>query len=372
MSNTSSPKNRSPRSLRSPQDPSVAINETIAVDEPQDEGEDLTLGSDAESSTASISSSILNYRTINGRTFHSERGNAAYWGSNDERQSDAMDIAHHIWTLAHDGELYFAPLGDNIQKVLDVGTGTGTKWPPLCDREIARTNLYCSDFADKFPGCEVIGTDISPIQPGWVPPNLKFEIEDCNQEWTFPSESFDYVHLRYLVGCIPDWTELFSQAYKTLKPGGWVESFEISPTAESDDGTVTYDSAMAQWGRIFVEASKKIGNSFTVVDDKVQRPALQEAGFVDIHEWEFKCPLNPWPKDPKLKEIGRFGEVFLTQDTEGFVTLAANLLGWSMEEVYVYIAKFRREVRNRKHHVYIRLRAVWARKPETKEEPTPA
>ncbi|KAF5227041.1 hypothetical protein FANTH_14891 [Fusarium anthophilum] len=126
MSNTSSPKSRSPRS---PQDPSVAVNETIAVDDPQDEEEDLTLGSDAESSTASISSSILNYRTINGRTFHSERGNATYWGSNDERQSDAMDIAtlpsHHIWTLAHDGELYFAPLEDNIQKVLDVGTGTG-------------------------------------------------------------------------------------------------------------------------------------------------------------------------------------------------------------------------------------------------------
>ncbi|KAF5983492.1 demethylmenaquinone methyltransferase [Fusarium coicis] len=358
MSNTSSPKSRSPRS---PQDPSAAVNETIAVDERQDEEEDLTLGSDADSSTASISSSILNYRTINGRTFHSERGNATYWESNDERQSDAMDIAtlpsHHIWTLAHDGELYFAPLEDNIQKVLDVGTGTG---------------IWAIDFADKFPGCEVIGTDISPIQPGWVPPNLKFEIEDCTQQWTFPSESFDYVHLRYLVGCIPNWTELFSQAYKTLKPGSWVESFEISPTAESDDGTVTYDSAMAQWGRIFIQASEKIGNSFTVVDDKVQMPALEEAGFVDIHEWEFKCPLNPWPADPKLKEIGRFGEVFLTQDTEGFVTLAANLLGWSMEEVHVYIAKFRREVRNRKHHVYIRLRAVWGRKPETKEEQTPA
>lgn len=118
-------------------------------------------------------------------------------------------------------------------------------------------------------------------------PNIS-EIEDCTQQWTFPSESFDYVHLRYLVGCIPDWTELFSQAYKTLKPGGWVESFEISPTAESDDGTVAYDSAMAQWGRIFIQASEKIGNSFTVVDDKVQRPALEEAGFVDIHEWEFK------------------------------------------------------------------------------------
>lgn len=30
-----------------------------------------------------------------------------------------------------------------------------------------------SDFADEFPSAEVIGTDLSPIQPSWVPPNLK-------------------------------------------------------------------------------------------------------------------------------------------------------------------------------------------------------
>lgn len=30
-----------------------------------------------------------------------------------------------------------------------------------------------SDFADDIPEAEVIGTDISPIQPTWIPPNLK-------------------------------------------------------------------------------------------------------------------------------------------------------------------------------------------------------
>lgn len=30
-----------------------------------------------------------------------------------------------------------------------------------------------SDFADEHPQAEVIGTDISPIQPSWVPPNVK-------------------------------------------------------------------------------------------------------------------------------------------------------------------------------------------------------
>lgn len=29
------------------------------------------------------------------------------------------------------------------------------------------------DFADEYPNAEVIGTDISPIEPFWVPPNLK-------------------------------------------------------------------------------------------------------------------------------------------------------------------------------------------------------
>lgn len=114
------------------------------------------------------------------------------------------------------------------------------------------------------------------------------EIEDCNQEWTFDAESFDYVHFRYLVGCIPDWPALFKQAYRVLKPGGWIESFEVSPTVTSDDDTVKPGSALAQWDKIFIEASKKIGNSFTVVADEVQKPAIEGAGFVNINEWNGK------------------------------------------------------------------------------------
>jgi hypothetical protein len=29
-----------------------------------------------------------------------------------------------------------------------------------------------SDFADARPNCQVVGTDLSPIQPSWIPPNL--------------------------------------------------------------------------------------------------------------------------------------------------------------------------------------------------------
>ncbi|KAM3415712.1 hypothetical protein BST61_g9226 [Cercospora zeina] len=38
------------------------------------------------------------------------------------------------------------------------------------------------DFADEHPDCQVLGTDLSPIQPVFVPPNCRFEIDDMDEE----------------------------------------------------------------------------------------------------------------------------------------------------------------------------------------------
>ncbi|KAK7430462.1 hypothetical protein QQZ08_002981 [Neonectria magnoliae] len=133
------------------------------------------LGTQAPTSTASLSSSILQYRTIHGRTYHSEQGNAEYWASNDEEQNECQDLNHHAMLLILDNKLFLAPLKSDVQKVLDVGTGTGI----------------------------------------WA-----IEIEDCNQTWTFGPNSFDYVHMRYLFGSIKNWNDLFNNAYRVCKPGG--------------------------------------------------------------------------------------------------------------------------------------------------------
>lgn len=45
------------------------------------------------------------------------------------------------------------------------------------------------DMADKFPTAEVTGTDLSPIQPDWVPSNCKFEVDDAMSPWTFKNVS---------------------------------------------------------------------------------------------------------------------------------------------------------------------------------------
>ncbi|KAF4967018.1 hypothetical protein FSARC_5390 [Fusarium sarcochroum] len=297
---------------------------------------DSALGDDVSESTASITSSILQYRNISGRTYHHDIGNAQY--------------CHHVLTLVLDGALYLAPISKDIKNAVDIGTGTG---------------IWAIDFADNFPNTQVIGTDVSPIQPGWVPPNLKFEIDDCTQEWTFEPNSLDYVHLRWLVGSIVDWDKLFAEAYRCLKPGGYIESHEALSRMDCNDGSIHEKSAMHQWGKFFVEGGKKIGRSFTVVEDGVQRKAIEKAGFVDLEERNFKVPIGGWPKDAKQKEIGKYARATLEQDIEGYVLFMANTVeGWTKEEVEVYISLLRRELRAGKMHPYYQQKVVWAQKPK--------
>ncbi|EWZ84975.1 S-adenosyl-L-methionine-dependent methyltransferase [Fusarium oxysporum f. sp. albedinis] len=323
------------------------LNEEV---EAQDNDADSLISDPAES-TASMTSSILSYRTIQGRTFHSERGNAQYWASNDEQQNESMDIVHHFLSLLLDDKLFLSPLKDNIQSALDIGTGTG---------------IWAIDFADQFPGAKVVGTDISPIQPSWVPPNLEFHIDDCTQPWTFAPDSIDFVHMRYLFGSIKDWSALFKEAFRTCRPGGWVESHEASAMMESDDGTVTDTSAMHEWGRFFIEGGKKMGQPCTIIEDDLQQKCMREAGFEDIQVADYKIAIGGWPKDKKMREIGQYVLAALEQDFEGYVLyMASQLLGWSMQEVKVYCAQLRRELRSTANHPFFRYRAVYGRKPQT-------
>jgi hypothetical protein len=67
-------------------------------------------------------------------------------------------------------------------------------------------------MGDEFPEATITGTDLSPIQPSWVPPNCHFEIDDFNKEYG-RENSYDLVHTRELLGTIPNWVDFFKKAY---------------------------------------------------------------------------------------------------------------------------------------------------------------
>ena len=173
-----------------------------------------------------------------------------------------------------------------------------------------------SDFADAHPDVEVIGTDITPIQPTFVPPNLRFEIDDANLDWTFRDNTFDYIHIRFLVGCIADWYKLFREAFRTLKPGGWLETHE--PTLRwVGDRPIDPKSATGQFHKIFWEAGKKFGRTFRVFEEEIQKKAMEAAGFVDIKVTDIRCPIGSWPEDPEKKELGTVTQVAFLGDLDG-------------------------------------------------------
>jgi len=56
---------------------------------------------------------------------------------------------------------------------------------------------------ELFPSAQVLGVDLSPIQPVWIPPNVEFIVDDIEDEWAYASD-FDYVHLRMVGLSIKD------------------------------------------------------------------------------------------------------------------------------------------------------------------------
>jgi len=58
-----------------------------------------------------------------------------------------------------------------------------------------------------------MGNDLSAIQPPWVPPNVRFVIDDVESPWVHQTP-FDFIFCRYLAVCIADWPMLVSRIYE--------------------------------------------------------------------------------------------------------------------------------------------------------------
>lgn len=330
-----------------PEDRDGAIEADPAV---RGEDEDSTFG-EGESrldSTASITSSLLKYRELHGRTYQTSK-TTEYWAPNDERQLEAFDVGHQMLTMMMGDKLTIAPIAKDVKNVLDVGTGTG---------------IWAMDFADEHPDTEVVGIDITPTQSSWVPPNVRFEIEDAQLDWTFKPETFDFIHLRYMHGSFTDWDKLFEEMYKALKPGGWFQHLEpdIEMVSEHPDVEIGEDHIYKQWARAFYDAGDKLNRTFRVTEQMESWPT--KAGFTNIEHKVFKLPLNPWPKDKNLKAQGAYTGLYLDLSLEGFANFPlGEILGWPQEQVHVLVANYRTAVRDPKLRGIGNIHVVYGQKP---------
>ncbi|KAG6159443.1 hypothetical protein E4U51_007717 [Claviceps purpurea] len=217
-----------------------------------------------------------------------------------------------------------------------------------------------SEFADRHANASVIGTDLSPCQPRWVPPNVCFEIDDAALRWTWNDNYFDFIHIRYIVGGIQDWTALFKEAYRCCAPGGWVESVEYDVELRSDDGSTELEPVLASWGELFREAGKVLNRPFFV--EEIQKQAFDEAGFVEKRVVQYKIPIGPWAKDPKFAEVGRYSRAAMENDLQGYTQMLWQSLQKPAEEYDVWLATMRKAIRNPKVHSYAMAQVLYGRK----------
>ncbi|KAI5845219.1 S-adenosyl-L-methionine-dependent methyltransferase [Morchella snyderi] len=285
--------------LKENEDASTVFDQVVGVDGLENNGGYVT---DNPSETNSLDPEVKQYRYENGRS------EGLYWAPNDDKQNEQLDIFHHVYILVLDGALYLAPIDENPERVLDLGTGTG---------------IWAIDIADKFPNTKVIGNDLSPIQP------------TC-------------------------WSCLYKEAYAALKPGGWFESVETAIEFYIDDNegrpTATIDSttSISQWCRLGIEASEKAGRPFDITDKL--KGWMEDALFINVEESIFKVPIGSWPKDPKMKNIGRYNLLNLLEALEGFtLALFTRFLDWTADEVYVLLAGVRSELRSRNNNFYYKM-----------------
>ncbi|KAK2052326.1 methyltransferase domain-containing protein [Colletotrichum caudatum] len=232
------------------------------------------------SSTRSFMERELDYQWENGRRYCGPH----YHLPNDEWEMCRMSLIHRVYLHVFDGKLSTVSL-ENPQRILDVGTGIGE---------------WAIGMADEFPNCEVIGTDISALAPTSIPMNCFFEVDDAELEWERELDSFDLVHFRHMMAAFTDWNFIYKEAFKVLRPGGWIEMLEWDDQQGFKKFLSEFPptSEIHALSRDLTIAGIKSGRARGV--SHMNPKLLTDAGFTDIKLTEHTIPINLEASEGKL------------------------------------------------------------------------
>ncbi|KAJ5678962.1 methyltransferase [Penicillium macrosclerotiorum] len=225
------------------------------------------------------------------------------------------------------GELHLAPVKNPV-RVLDLGTGTG---------------IWAIDFAE-------------------VPPNCQFEVDDFEQPWSY-TQPFDFIHGRELEGAIRNHDCLFRRAFDNLSPNGWFEMSSMEVNTYSDDNTHLNAKCMLESVVNMHAGSRAFGKDMASV--LTWKEKFEKAGFVNVREEVYKLPQSPWPKDPKLKELGRYHQLNMLEAMGPYsYALFTRVLGWDRVRIEALLAGVRHELRDLSNHLYSKVHIIYGQRPK--------
>ncbi|OTB02713.1 hypothetical protein M426DRAFT_193069 [Hypoxylon sp. CI-4A] len=322
----------------------------IAVAGPEDlqddEFETSDFDTDSISMFGSVPSTIYRHAYDNGRRYHKYRF-GTYPIPNDETEQNREDMKHAAILELTNGKYFYAPIGDHPQKIIDLGTGTGT---------------WAIEIADMFPGAEIVGCDLSPIQPFWVPTNVRFIIDDIEDHWAH-GDNWDLVHIRQVFPAIRDAPGVCSQSLSHLKPKGWIEIQDFGGILKCDDKTLAPGSLLTQFFEMTTEGLSKRGIRWPIAND--MEKILRDAGFVNIQCKKFKCPIGTWPKARKLRLVGLYLKSVVADLMDALAPIIFPLLSKSLQQMDEFLMGAHNELQTTNAHIYLDYFFWYAQRPSS-------
>lgn len=271
-----------------------------------------------------------------------------------------MNDQHHTLTLAKAGSLHNAPLAEEKDdlKILDIGCGSG---------------IWCLQMAEEYPSAKITGMDVAPTQPHNKPENVEWILQDMEQDWPFPPNCFDFIHLSLVHGCVADWDKMMAKVSQHLAPGGFIEHQEFSLCRQylvNPDGTriplpnnVDELPPVLRWGRLMEQAAERRGRIIQLGPRLVD--FQRTAGLQNVNEAVYSIPCGTWPADEQQRMIGARNMLNALQGMEGFtMVMFTKVLGWSVDDTQRFVGEVRRDLRDDGMRKVLDLHVVYGQKPD--------
>ncbi|KKY19180.1 putative tam domain methyltransferase [Phaeomoniella chlamydospora] len=261
--------------------------------------------------------------------------------------------------LVLENGLYTADLSpSHLDRILDIGCGPGD---------------WAIQMGRRFPSSDITAIDIGPfdITPSCIPSNVHFLMDDAEEEWYYPSP-FSYIHLRFMSGAFSDWSYIYRQAYRNLRPGGILEildwDYDICNWPGVESQSFDYFSI---FGQAVTTSASTSGYPRNTTHLSPPFTDLKSAGFKSITRQTITLPIGQASAgdDPKQITIGKMISIVLLEGVEAqSLRLLTKYGGWSAEGARELCEKVRGELRSQVDSLFLRIPVVVAKKEDDDNE----